>query len=269
MASDPGSLLLHLFVGLASVIMVVPLMLVAQQAITALGRGTSSNRREGMVSTRLAILLTSYYLAAIVFGVVAAGNPARPLSTSPAVVTTGALAIGLLLASVVIALIEAAQDRPSRASSAPASALRRLCYYSLIPMALLAPARVVDGRELLGVGAGIGGQVGFVLAVTIAPIMCVGQQLLIFLVSKDPRSRGGHAVTRRLAIALGIYYASAAMLDLAVIDGGSSALTRLLGTALAEPSSRIAGGATATMILSLAGCIVIAIRDLRHAKNIE
>lgn len=266
--SDPGSLLLHLFVGLASVIAMVPLMLVAQQAITVLGRGTPINRRQGMISMRLAILLESYYLAAIVFGLIAAGSPARPLSASPAVVFTGAIAIGLLLASAVIALIEAVQGRPIRAN-AQASALRRLCYYSLIPMALLAPAWVVDGRELLGVGGGVGGQVGFVLAVTIAPIMFAGQQLLVFLASKDRRSRRSRAVSHRFAVVLSVYYASAVVLGLAVIDGGSSVLTRLLGTGFVHPSSVIAGGATATMILSLAGCIVIATRDLRRAKNIE
>lgn len=267
-ASDPSSLLLHLFVGLASVIAVVPLMLVAQQAIAALCRGTPSNRREGMVPMRLAILLTSYYFAAIAFGLIAAGSPTRPLSADPAVILTGAIAIGLLLASLAVALIEALHARPKRATADQASAFRRLGYYSLIPMALLAPAWVVDGREFLGVGTGVGGQVGFVLAVTIAPIMFAGQQLLVLLASKDPRSRRGHAVSRRLAIALSIYYASAVVLGLAVIDRGSSVLTRLLGTTLAEPSSLIAGGATATMILSLAGCIVIATRDLRRVKSI-
>jgi hypothetical protein len=263
-AKTPTSLLLHLFVGLAAVIAVVPLMLVAQQGITALVRATPINRRQGMVSTRLAVLLMSYYLAAVVFGLLAAGSPTRPLSADPAVVLMGAIAIGLLLASLVVALLEAVQARPKHATADQASRLGRLGYYSLIPMALLAPAWVVDGRELFGVGAGVGGQVGFVLAVTIAPLLFAGQQLLVLAASNNSESQRSHAVSRRLAIALTVYYASALVFGLSVVDAGASVLTRLLGPGFAEPSSVMAGGAAAVAIVSLVCCAVIAVGDRRR-----
>jgi len=257
-AKTPASMLLHLFVGLAAVIAVVPLMLVAQQGITALVRATPINRRQGMVSTRLAVLLMSYYLAAVVFGLLAAGSPRRPLSADPAVVLAGTIAIGLLLASLVVALIEAAPAVKRTHPRDRGFTLRRLGYYSLIPMTLLAPAWVVDGRELFGVGAGVGGQVGFVLAVTIAPVMFAGQQLLVLVASKNPESRRRHAVSRRLAMALAVYYASALVLGLSVVDTGASVLTRLLGPGFAAPSSVMAGGAAAVAIVSLVCCVVVA-----------